>query len=77
MSDGRPEIADVEGVIEREIAQGLTQRQIAQTYALALRSSWATDWAKVNRLIVDRWSAAGLDRIKRMAWSGTCFEVDQ
>lgn len=67
------EIADVEGVIAREIKNGLRQKQIAQTYALALRSSWPTDWAKVNQMIVDRWSESGLERIKKMAWSGSCF----
>jgi len=67
------EIACVEMVIENEIAQGLTQRQIAQTYALALRSSWPTDWRRVNEAIVARWPK-GLERIKTMAWSGKCFE---
>lgn len=67
------EIACVEMVIENEIKQGCTQKQIAQTYALAIRSSWPTDWAKVNAMIVERWSKAGLERIKTMAWSGSCF----
>lgn len=62
-------IACVETVIENEIAQGLTQRQIAQTYALALRSDWPTDWAHVNRAILARWPK-GLERIKTAAWSG-------
>ncbi|QDV20666.1 hypothetical protein Pan153_53420 [Gimesia panareensis] len=68
------EICNVESVIENEIKQGLTQKQIAQTYALALRSSYQTDWEKVNKMIVDRWSVSGLTRIKNMAWKGTCFE---
>ncbi|SFH98228.1 hypothetical protein SAMN05421753_104218 [Planctomicrobium piriforme] len=68
------ELMAVEMVIENEIKQGCNQRQIAQTYALALRSSWPTDWAKVNAMIVQRWSSAGLNRIKNMAWSGKCFE---
>jgi hypothetical protein len=72
MSD-RWELADVEGVIEREIAQKATQRQVAQSYALGLRSTWPTDWRRVNSMILARWSPAGLERIKRMAWSGTCF----
>jgi hypothetical protein len=67
------EIACVESVIENEIKQGLNQKQIAQTYALALRSSWPTDWSVVNDLIVKRWSAKALERIKKMAWSGSCF----
>lgn len=67
------ELADVEGVIENEIKQGCTQKQIAQSYALALRSSCPTDWPKVNKMIIERWSVSGLSRIKRMAWSGACF----
>ncbi len=70
------QIQCVESVIENEIKEGVTQRQIAQTYALALRSSWPTDWKHVNGLIVNRWSARGLERIKKMAWSGSCFESD-
>ena len=66
------EIACVELVIENEIKQGCTQRQIAQTYALALRSHWPTDWAKVNSMIIAKWPK-GLERIKKMAWSGKCF----
>jgi len=67
------ELADVEGVIEREILQGCNQRQIAQTYALGIRSTWPTDWKRVNAAIVTRWPK-GLERIKKMAWSGKCFE---
>ena len=66
------EIMDVEGVIENEIAQGCNQRQIAQTYALGLRSSWPTDWRRVNLAILAKWPK-GLSRIKEMAHSGTCF----
>ena len=60
--------------MELAVKHGFTQKQIAQSYALALRSSWPTDWPKVNKLIIDRWSASGLERIKKMAWSGSCFE---
>lgn len=67
------ELADVESVIENEIARGCTQRQIAQTYALGIRSSWPTDWQRVNAAIVAKWPK-GLERIKKMAWSGKCFE---
>ena len=66
------EIADVENMIEREIAIGCNQKSIAMTYALALRSSWPTDWARVNAAIVAKWPK-GLERIKTMAWSGKCF----
>lgn len=67
------ELAAVEQVIENEIEQGCTQRQVAQSYALGLRSSWPTDWARVNAAILRRWPK-GLVRIKEMAWSGKCFE---
>lgn len=73
MSEFTAEIMCVESVIENEIKQGCNQTQIAQTYALALRSSWDTDWRKVNGMIIARWSMAGLERIKNLAWSGKCF----
>ena len=62
----------VEETIENEIRQGCNQRQIAQTYALALQSSWPTDWTRVNAAITAKWPKA-LERIKRLAWSGKCF----
>ena len=68
------EIACVEEVIENEIHKGCTQKQVAQTYALGIRSSWPTDWQRVNKAILNRWAASGLERIKKMAWSGSCFE---
>ena len=70
----RIELADCEATLLREIADGtLRQRDIAQTYALALRSSEPVDWRKVNHAIVARWSFSGLERIKTLAWSGRCF----
>jgi hypothetical protein len=68
------ELACVESVIENEIKQGLTQKQIAQTYALGMRSTWPTDWKRVNEAITKRWSFSGLNRIKNMAHSGKCFD---
>lgn len=73
MSDFIAELQCVEATIENEIQQGCTQRQVAQTYALGLRSSWPTDWARVNAAILARWPK-GLERVKTMAWSGKCFE---
>ena len=67
------EIAAVETTIENEISQGATRKTIAQTYALALRSSWPTDWQRVNRAIIKRWSVAGMLWIKKHAHAGTCF----
>jgi hypothetical protein len=60
----------------REIAdRTLRQRDIAQTYRLALESDEAQriDWARVNAAICARWSRSGLRRIKEQAWSGRCF----
>ena len=73
MSDFVVELACCESVILNEIKQGCNQKQIAQSYALALRSSWPTDWKVVNEAIIERWSFSGLNRIKNMAWSGKCF----
>lgn len=67
------ELMCVENVIEQEIRNGMKQRDIAQTYALALKSSWPTDWKRVNEAIIKHWSVSGLERIKKLAWSGKCF----
>lgn len=67
------ELACCDDVIVRECEMGLTQRQVAQTYAMALRSSWPTDWARANEAVIKRWSRAGLERVKNMAHSGKCF----
>ena len=67
------ELACVEDVIAQDIKHGGSQKSVARIYALGIRSSWPTDWAKVNAMIVARWPK-GLVRIKKMAWSGKCFE---
>jgi len=67
------EFTCVELAVEDEITQGCTRQSVAKTYALALRSSWPTDWQRVNAAIVARWSEVGLERIKRLAWSGKAF----
>lgn len=61
-------LADVEGVIEREITAGAKQRDVAKAYALALRSDWPTDWGRVNSAIRQRWPK-GLERVKKLAWT--------
>lgn len=71
MGEGfRIELMMTTEVLLNEIKQGLTQKQIASTYGLALRSSDETDWARVNAAIVARWSLSGLERIKEAAWAG-------
>jgi len=63
----RIELACCEMVIENEIAQGATQKDVALTYAMALASTWPTDWVRVNKAILAKWPK-GLKRIKEMAW---------
>ena len=46
----------------------VTKKDIAKTYALALASSEETDWAKVNKAIIKRWSMSALFDIKK--WLG-------
>lgn len=46
----------------------ITQKSVALTYALAIRSREDADWEKVNQAIIARWSQSGLERVKRMAW---------
>lgn len=54
-----------------EVALGLTQKSIAITYAMALRSQEAgmdsPDWKAINTAILSRWKMSGLERIKKMA----------
>lgn len=58
----------VEDTIENDIAQGAKQKDIAALYAMALVSSWPTDWPRVNRAIAAKWPK-GLARVKEMAWA--------
>jgi len=53
----------------------VTKKDIAKTYALALASSEETDWAKVNKAIIKRWSMSALFDIKKWAWSGKLFNT--
>lgn len=64
-----------EEFILNEIAnKKLKQKDIAQTYALLIRSGEGIDWRTINEAIVNRWSMSGLKRIKEMAHNGKCFE---
>lgn len=65
----RIELACCTSVLLNEISlRELKQKDVALTYAMAMRSSESTDWTKVNEAIIERWSQAGLQRIKTMAW---------
>jgi hypothetical protein len=74
----RVELACCEKTLLSEIADKRFRRKdIAQTYALAIKSQEATDglidWKKVHQAIIDRWSLAAVHWIKEQAWSGKCF----
>lgn len=59
-------------VITNEIAQGLTQKQISLTYAMAIVSGHVgadiPDWPRINQAILDKWGLKGLNRVKNLAW---------
>jgi hypothetical protein len=59
-----------ETLIEEITVLKLTQKDVAITYGLALRDPSNVDWPRVNQAIIERWSEAGLERIKKLAWSG-------
>lgn len=64
------ELMDCTNVLLDEISnKKFRQKDIAITYRLSLMSSDPTDYKKVNRAIIDRWSISGLTRIKEMAWA--------
>ncbi len=72
------ELANCTTHILREITDlTMHRRDVAQSYALALRSSEVTDWAQVNAAIVARWSLSALEYIKYLAWSGRCFPAQE
>ena len=64
-------ICCTEVLLEEIASNEFKRKDIAQTYRFAICSSWKTDWKKVNRAIVDRWSVSGLKYIKHLAW-GNC-----
>jgi len=53
-------------------AREATQKDIALTYAMAIKSYQSgaddPDWTKINKAIVAKWSTSGLDRVKKIAW---------
>jgi len=63
------ELANTTNTLLTEIRdRNFNQKNVAMTYALALRSSEATDWGEVNRAIIERWSFSGLEAVKKAAW---------
>jgi hypothetical protein len=64
------QLVNAASVVESEIAAGLQQKDIALTYALAMRSEDGgekQDWPRMNNAILARWPK-GLERVKTMAW---------
>ena len=69
------ELIDCTNVILNEIKDiKFKRKNIAKTYALALKSSEDSINCKIiNEAIINRWSRSGLEYIKNLAWSGKCF----
>ena len=68
-------IAGADTLMLQEIAnKECTRDVVARTYAFALRSDHPCDFKKVNKAIIERWSLSALEYIKKMAWTGKCFE---
>lgn len=75
MIDIEIDVAAPEDLIRQEIERGATQTSVAMSYALALRNkNIDVDFGEINRMIINRWSVSGLERIKKLAWSGKCFK---
>lgn len=69
MGEAQFRLADPQGQLLAEIADpSITVGSVMVTYAFALLDADAVEWPVVNRAIIDRWSAATLDRVKRGAW---------
>jgi hypothetical protein len=65
----RFELTGCENVLLVEIAnKSMARRDVALTYALALRSGEDVDWKRVNMAIIARWSTSALVWIKTKAW---------
>ncbi len=69
-------LIDAHTLIIQEIEAGSTQKEVAKTYALGLRSEEGFNYKAANEAILKRWKPSGLVRIKEMAWSGKCFDGD-
>lgn len=61
-------ISDIGQTILDQLGGKVTQREVAVTYAAHIRSRQWDDIRTINEAIVKRWSSAGLDRVKKLAW---------
>ena len=59
-------------VVKNEVEKGLSQKQVAETFALALwaenAGGIACDWKSLNDAVMARWGIKGLSRVKTMGW---------
>lgn len=57
-----------------------TQREVALTYAMALKSQMQRadmpDWPAINKAIIARWNMKALERIKKRAYDILTGKVD-
>lgn len=67
-------VARTQTLLDEIARKRTTRKDVAKTYALAIRSSEDTDWTAVNKAIIGRWSLSALKWIKGQAWSGRCFD---
>ncbi len=67
-------------VICNEVARGVTQKDIALSYAMAMKSEIEgadkPDWPTINGAIVDRWKIRGLKLIKNRAHNILAGRID-
>ena len=71
MKNIKAELMSTTQILLDEIAnKSFKKKDISQTYLFAMNSSDDTDWGKVNKAIIDRWSLSALKDIKEWAWSG-------
>jgi hypothetical protein len=71
MSEYQVNLICCTGVICDEVKAGLSQKDIAVTYAMAMKSAAQgadqPDWLAINTAILSRWKMSGLERIKKRA----------
>lgn len=72
MSEWRINLIGCTDVICDEVKRGATQRSIATTYAMAIKSEAQgadkPSWPTINSAILSRWKMSGLERIKKRAF---------
>lgn len=59
-------------ILREAAAKEFKQKDIALTYAMAIKSKHEGaddfEWGPINEAIIARWSMSGLERIKKRAW---------